>query len=50
MAALRKNAKEILNDRYLLRDRNAIVIETPNQMFKRVSLFLASSEINNKSY
>ena len=36
--------------RYLLRDRNGIVIETPKQMFKRVSLFLASSEINNNSY
>ncbi|WP_372766568.1 adenosylcobalamin-dependent ribonucleoside-diphosphate reductase [Lutibacter sp.] len=50
MAALTKNAKEILNDRYLLRDRNGIVIETPKQMFKRVSLSLASSEINNNSY
>lgn len=49
MAALTKNAKEILNDRYLLRDRNGIVIETPKQLFKRVSKFLASAEINNKS-
>lgn len=49
MAALTKNAKEILNDRYLLKDRNGIVIETPKQLFKRVSKFLASAEINNKS-
>lgn len=49
MAALTKNAKEILNDRYLLRDRNGIVIETPKQLFKRVSKFLASAEINKKS-
>jgi len=48
MAALTKNAKEILNDRYLLKDRNGIVIETPKQLFKRVSKFLASAEINNK--
>ncbi|MHB1148346.1 MAG: adenosylcobalamin-dependent ribonucleoside-diphosphate reductase [Lutibacter sp.] len=49
MAALTKNAKEILNDRYLLRDRNGTIIETPKQLFKRVSKFLASAEINNKS-
>ena len=48
MAALTKNAKEILNDRYLLRDRNGIIMETPKQLFKRVSKFLASAEINNK--
>jgi ribonucleoside-diphosphate reductase alpha chain len=50
MAVLTKNAKEILNDRYLLRDRNGMVIETPSQMFKRVSKFLASAENNNKSH
>jgi ribonucleoside-diphosphate reductase alpha chain len=49
MAALTKNAKEILNDRYLLKDSNGIVIETLKQLFKRVSKFLASAEINNKS-
>lgn len=49
MAALTKNAKEILNDRYLLRDRNGIIAETPKLLFKRVSKFLASAEINDKS-
>lgn len=48
MVVLTKNAKEILNDRYLLRDRNGRVVETPQQLFKRVSKFLASAEINNK--
>lgn len=49
MAALTKNAKEILNERYLLRNRNGIVIETTKQLFKRVSNFLASAEINKKN-
>lgn len=49
MAALTKNAKEILNDRYLLKDRKGIIIENPRQLFKRVSKFLASAEINHKS-
>lgn len=49
MAALSKNAKEILNDRYLLKDRNGTIIETPKQLFKRISKFLAFTEINNKS-
>ncbi len=48
MATLTKNAKEILFDRYLLKDRNGMIIETPHQLFKRVSKFLASREINNK--
>lgn len=47
MATLTKNAKEILYDRYLLKDRNGIIIETPRQLFKRVSTFLSSREINN---
>ena len=48
MAVLTKNAKEILYDRYLLRDRDGKFIETPQQLFKRVSKFLSSAEIDNK--
>lgn len=50
MAALTKNAKEILNDRYLLRDHSGTIIETPNQLFKRVSKFLASAEAKKNAY
>lgn len=50
MAAITKNAKEILYDRYLLKDRNGNIIETPRQLFKRLSTFLASAEINNNAY
>lgn len=49
MAALTKNALEILTDRYLLKDHNGTVVETVNQLFKRVSKFVATAENNNKS-
>jgi len=50
MAILTKNALEILNQRYLLRDANGTIIETTaNQLFKRVAKFVASAETKNKS-
>lgn len=50
MVALTKNAKEILNDRYLLKDHSGTIIETPNQLFKRVSKFLASAEVERNAF
>ena len=50
MAAITKNAKEILVDRYLLKDRNGIIVETPRQLFNRVATFLASAENYKNSY
>lgn len=44
MAVLTKNAMEILNDRYLLRDTKGIIVETADQLFKRVAKFVASAE------
>jgi len=49
MVYLTKNAKEILNDCYLLRDDKDNIVETSNQLFKRVSKFVATAESNNKS-
>lgn len=49
MADLTKNAREILNDRYLLRDDKGNIVETTNQLFKRVAKFVATAEGNNQS-
>ena len=49
MVCLTKNAKEILNDRYLLRDDKGAIIETANQLFKRAAIFVATAESNNRS-
>jgi len=39
---LSSNAKFILNKRYLLKDENNNIIETPQQMFRRVASYIAS--------
>lgn len=44
MKPLTNNAIQILEDRYLLRDENGILIESPNEMFHRVAAFVSSSE------
>ncbi len=44
MAVLTKNAIEILNDRYLLRNNKGIIVETANQLFARVAKFVASAD------
>lgn len=48
---LTKNAKQILNARYLIKDANGKVIETPNALFRRVAKHVASiEEINRKEW
>ncbi len=44
MKPLTNNAVQILQDRYLLRDKYGNVIETPDQMFRRVAKFVATAE------
>ncbi|MBN2654489.1 MAG: adenosylcobalamin-dependent ribonucleoside-diphosphate reductase [Nitrospirae bacterium] len=46
---LTDNAIKILEARYLLRDEKGGLIETPDQMFRRASATVASSEINYKN-
>ena len=41
---LSKNSKKILNKRYLLRDKNLEIIETPSQLFRRVAKAVAEVE------
>jgi ribonucleoside-diphosphate reductase alpha chain len=49
MAVLTKNAIEILNDRYLLKDNKGNIVETANQLFERVAKFVAAAEKDNPS-
>ncbi len=44
MNILTNNAIQILEDRYLLRDKESVLIETPDKMFQRVAKFVASCE------
>jgi len=37
---------KMLSDRYLLKDRDGIIIETPQQLFMGVAMFLAQNETN----
>jgi ribonucleoside-diphosphate reductase alpha chain len=41
---LTENALKVLHARYLLKDRNGKVTETPEEMFRRVARLIASSE------
>jgi len=43
------NTTEVLKKRYLLKDEYQNVIETPSQLFRRVSLNVAAAELNFKS-
>ncbi len=43
---LTKNAQEVLNRRYLLHNEKGDVVETPQQLFKRVAKTIASAERN----
>lgn len=43
---LSKNAQEVLKARYLLHNENGKIIETPQELFKRVARTIASSERN----
>ncbi|MFI0431101.1 adenosylcobalamin-dependent ribonucleoside-diphosphate reductase [Mariniflexile sp. HMF6888] len=44
MEILTKNAIQILEDRYLLKDSKGALIENPEQLFRRVAKFVASCE------
>ncbi len=48
MLTLSANAKQILNERYLLKDSGGNYIETPEQLFKRVARFVSSCEAKEK--
>ena len=41
---LSKTAQALLESRYLLKDKNGKIIETPEQMFRRVAKFVVSAE------
>lgn len=45
MAELSKNALTVLERRYLMKDENAKIIETPDEMFRRVADAIASGEL-----
>ena len=38
------NTMEVLKQRYLLKDDNQNIIETPDQMFRRVARYIAQAE------
>lgn len=42
--ALTDSAKSVLNQRYLIRDENRNIVETPDQMFRRVAKFVAKGD------
>lgn len=48
MSILSKNGLQILKERYLLKDSDGAIIETPAQLFKRVATFAASCEGEKK--
>jgi len=48
VSSLSKNALQILKERYLLKDSDGTIIETPHQLFKRVATFVASCEGEKK--
>ena len=50
MLTLSNNARQILNDRYLLKDNKGHIIETPQQLFKRVATFAAGCEKRHKDF
>jgi len=51
METLSDNALQILEDRYLLKDFNGKLIETPEQLFKRVAKTVAScEEVDNEKW
>jgi ribonucleoside-diphosphate reductase alpha chain len=45
MVQLSENALKVLQRRYLRKDADGIVIETPGELFRRVAKFVASTEI-----
>ena len=50
MTELSKAALQILQKRYLLRNKEGILIETPEQLWERVANALAEPEGDNKEH
>ncbi|MBI2079548.1 adenosylcobalamin-dependent ribonucleoside-diphosphate reductase [Candidatus Micrarchaeota archaeon] len=47
---LSKNSVKVLEKRYLLKDENGKIIETPEELFRRVARFVASAEGKESKY
>ena len=45
MASLTRNAIKVLRERYLIKDQDGRVIETPEEMFRRVARVVAKPEL-----
>jgi ribonucleoside-diphosphate reductase alpha chain len=50
MKRISSNALQILQDRYLLKDCSGHIIETPDELFKRVAKHIASAEKKDHEY
>lgn len=50
MCTLTNNAIQILENRYLLKDTKGKLIETPEQLFRRVAHFVSSCESSEKGF
>ncbi|MFH4964024.1 adenosylcobalamin-dependent ribonucleoside-diphosphate reductase [Gaetbulibacter sp. M235] len=50
MCGLSQNALQILEERYLLKDRDGNINEAPEQLFRRVAIFVASCEKQREVY
>ena len=49
MSTLTANALKVLQTRYLLKDKEATIFETPAELFRRVAKEIAASELENGS-
>jgi ribonucleoside-diphosphate reductase alpha chain len=50
MVELSENSIELLKKRYLLKDENENILETPEQLFRKISKIVASVEIDKEKY
>mgnify|MGYP000027957238 CR=1 FL=1 len=50
MTGLSTSAKKVLEARYLLRSEEGKIIESPEEMFRRVAKFIASAEFQYRGY
>ncbi|MBD3312987.1 ribonucleoside-diphosphate reductase, adenosylcobalamin-dependent, partial [Candidatus Woesearchaeota archaeon] len=48
--ALTSNSKKVLKERYLLRNRKRKIIETPDQLFRRVAKAIADNRKQEKEF
>ncbi len=44
------NSIQVLKDRYLLKNSEGKLVETPDQLFERVAKFVASCEEENENW